>query len=60
MPTLFHATAHVLVSLCSRGVAPPGARRVTIYANGFCVDDGEFRPFGVEANDIFVQELKAG
>ncbi|KAL8439841.1 hypothetical protein Efla_004367 [Eimeria flavescens] len=43
-----------------RGAPPPGARRVVIYANGFCVDDGEFRPFGVEANDVFVRELKAG
>ncbi|KAL8272006.1 hypothetical protein Esti_004130 [Eimeria stiedai] len=44
----------------SRGAPPPGARRVVIYANGFCVDDGEFRPFGEEANDVFVRELKAG
>ncbi|KAL8436693.1 hypothetical protein ACSSS7_001518 [Eimeria intestinalis] len=44
----------------TRGAPPPGARRVVIYANGFCVDDGEFRPFGVEANDVFVRELKAG
>ncbi|XP_026191889.1 NSFL1 cofactor p47 homolog [Cyclospora cayetanensis] len=43
-----------------RGTAPPGAHRVTLYANGFRVDEGEFRLFGVEANDQFVQELKAG
>ncbi|CDJ39923.1 UBX domain-containing protein, putative [Eimeria tenella] len=42
------------------GAAPPGARRVSIYKNGFRVDEGEFRPFGVEENDHFVQELKAG
>lgn len=42
------------------GTAPSGARRVILYANGFCVDDGEFRPFGIEANDLFVRELKAG
>ncbi|CDI82638.1 UBX domain-containing protein, putative [Eimeria acervulina] len=44
----------------TRGAAPAGSRRVTLYANGFTVDDGPFREFGRRENDVFIEELKAG
>ncbi|KFH05400.1 UBX domain-containing protein [Toxoplasma gondii MAS] len=43
-----------------RGAAPPGARRVTVYRNGFIVDDGEFRSLEDPDNVRFLDELKAG
>ncbi|PFH36565.1 UBX domain-containing protein [Besnoitia besnoiti] len=43
-----------------RGAAPPGARRVTVFRNGFTVDDGEFRSLENPENARFLDELKAG
>lgn len=34
--------------------------KVTVYSNGFVVDDGPFRPTGVPANDEFAESLAQG
>jgi len=34
--------------------------KITLYSNGFTVDDGEFRDYTDEANKAFMSEVKQG
>jgi UBX domain-containing protein 1 len=34
--------------------------KITLYSNGFTVDDGEFRDYADEANKAFMDEVKKG
>ncbi|GAB5037022.1 ubx domain-containing protein [Nannochloropsis oceanica] len=45
----------------SAGDAPPaGARSITMYRNGFTVDDGPFRALDDPANDSFLRDMARG
>ncbi|CAA9986185.1 ubiquitin regulatory protein, putative [Plasmodium knowlesi strain H] len=39
---------------------PENCRRITLYKNGFIVDDGEFRDLNLEENKKFMQNIEAG
>ncbi|ANQ05754.1 Uncharacterized protein PCOAH_00001270 [Plasmodium coatneyi] len=39
---------------------PENCRRITLYKNGFIVDDGEFRDLEIEENKKFMQNIEAG
>ncbi|KJP89377.1 hypothetical protein AK88_01043 [Plasmodium fragile] len=39
---------------------PENCRRITLYKNGFIVDDGEFRDLNIEENKKFMQNIEAG
>jgi UBX domain-containing protein 1 len=34
--------------------------KITLYANGFCVDDGEFRDYNEPQNKAFMEDVKKG
>ncbi|CDU19422.1 hypothetical protein, variant 1 [Plasmodium yoelii 17X] len=39
---------------------PENCRRITLYKNGFTIDEGEFRDFEVEENKKFMENIEAG
>ncbi|CAG9484944.1 ubiquitin regulatory protein, putative [Plasmodium vivax] len=39
---------------------PDNCRHITLYKNGFIIDDGEFRDLQVEENKKFMQNIEAG
>ena len=39
---------------------PEHQLKITLYSNGFTVDDGEFRPYEAEENKQFMKELNEG
>ncbi|CAE8619382.1 unnamed protein product, partial [Polarella glacialis] len=49
-----------LASNGSSGPLPADHRRVTVYRNGFTVDDGVFRPLSDPLNKKFMDEMSAG
>lgn len=49
-----------LASSGSSGPLPTDHRRVTVYRNGFAVDDGPFRPLSDPLNKKFMDEMAAG
>ncbi|CEM06950.1 unnamed protein product [Vitrella brassicaformis CCMP3155] len=42
------------------GELPPGHRKVTVYKNGFTIDDGDFRDAADPQNAKFIEELRKG
>jgi hypothetical protein len=45
------------------GAAPPAGasgKKITLYKNGFIIDDGEFRDISIEQNKKFMDTLTAG
>jgi UBX domain-containing protein 1 len=43
-----------------KGGAPSTELKITLYANGFTIDNGQFRPYDQKENQQFMKELNEG
>jgi UBX domain-containing protein 1 len=43
-----------------KGEEPKNNLKITLYSNGFVIDDGQFRPYDAPENKEFMKELNEG
>jgi UBX domain-containing protein 1 len=44
----------------AKGSEPKNNLKITLYSNGFVIDDGQFRPYDGPENQAFMKELNEG